>query len=257
MHSRALLHVLDRLDAGFDPTTQRPFDQETSCLSQPAVTAALTRLRGALQHISDHEGAELPDSVLRETTEELISLGYRPTVEQIGKVLRASRSIADPTLKAVSGYGRYRNRLSKRFLLSTVKAFTERHPELFARPSRAGQPATVKKARVKKDGADHQQNPFFRENHFDKLSDEKAAELKLEIQKLGLARPTDKLPEFKKRARVNYPRAYEPWSRPEQALLIEAMCYTNDAEKIAGLFGRTAKSITETGLKLIHQSRRA
>jgi hypothetical protein len=55
-------------------------------------------------------------------------------------------------------------------------------------------------------------------------------------------------------ARQTYPRSFEPWVREEQALLIEAMCYTNNVEKLAAMFGRSIKSIEATGQKLIWDS---
>jgi hypothetical protein len=58
------------------------------------------------------------------------------------------------------------------------------------------------------------------------------------------------------RARQRLPRAFEPWSREERALLIEAMCYTNDSERLAPLFGRSAASLRDMGKKLIWNSRR-
>ncbi|MEL7159935.1 MAG: hypothetical protein AAFN92_04195, partial [Bacteroidota bacterium] len=96
--------------------------------------------------------------------------------------------------------------------------------------------------------------PFFREATFDKLDDDKAAELSRAVTALGLRKTTDRLPEYMARARKHLPRAFEPWTREEQALLIEAMCYTNDADKLAGIFGRSAGSLTKMGQRLIYDS---
>ncbi len=247
MNAAQLLSLLDQLAAGTDPQRQIPFDLTTSCLAQPGVAAALTRFRGVVGASVATVQASLSDSVLLATYSELEQLGYQPTPEQLVRVLRGSRSIADASLKAVSHYGRYRNAMSKAFMRQTVAQFATRHPDLWdgegKRATKQGVPA-----------ASHPTNPFFREHPFDKLTDDKAEELRKEIVRLGVSRPTDKLPGFKQRARQNYPRAYEPWSREERALLIEAMCYTNDAERIAKLFGRTAKSVMAAGLKLIAQS---
>lgn len=270
MDAQNLLNLLTQLEKGIWPLTGKPFNLNTSCLAQPELNAGLTRFKGQVQQHLTNKQASVPDAVLRQTYDELVSLGYKPTAEQLVRVLRASRSIGDRGLRAVSAYGQYRDQFSKGYLRSVANAFATRHPTLFgAEPTAtdpapsptdfapAASPETVDKAKPRKPAAKrpaYLDLPFFRENNFDKLSEEKATELAAEVKKLGYTKPTEKLPAFMGRARRNYPRAYEPWSRAEQALLIEAMCYTNDAEKIARLFGRTAKSVTGTGLKLIWDS---
>ena len=160
MNTQTLLTLLDRLGAGIDPTTGTPFDVPTSCINQPDIAAGLSRFRGVVQHQRDAVAEELPDAVLDRTTRELKELGYRPTPEQIVKVLRASRSIADRTLKAVTDYGAYRNKFSERYLQSAAESFASRHPDLFSNQ------APVKKKRGKKEKPDYLQNPFFREKPF-------------------------------------------------------------------------------------------
>lgn len=276
MDAQRLFDLLTQLENGIWPPTGKPFDLATSCLAQPDLSAGLTRLRGQVQQHLATKQASVPDAVFRQTYDELVALGYQPTAEQLVRVLRASRSIGDRGLRAVSAYGQYRDQFSKRYLRSVAASFATRYPKLFeagsvtpnpassptdaapaASPQSPGQEATVTSTGKRQKTAArpaYLDLPFFRENNFDKLSDDKAAELAAEVKKLGYTKPTEKLPAFMGRARRNYPRAYEPWSRAEQALLIEAMCYTNDAEKIANLFGRTAKSVTATGLKLIWDS---
>ena len=72
-----------------------------------------------------------------------------------------------------------------------------------------------------------------------------------------LRRKADRLPEYIARARVNHPRSFEPWTKEEQALLVEAMCFTNNQEKLADIFGRTATSIVLAGQQLIYESEQA
>lgn len=277
MDAQNLLNLLIQLDKGIWPATGKPFDLTSSCLAQPDLSAGLTRFKGQVQQHLATKQDSVPDAVLRQTYDELVSMGYQPTAEQLVRVLRASRSIGDRGLRAVGAYGQYRDQFSKAYLRSVVASFATRHPRLFGgeppvtdiarssthpapapSPKLTGseEPATPagKRRKPVAERAPYLNLPFFRENNFDNLSDDKAAELAAEVKKLGYTKPTEKLPAFMGRARRNYPRAYEPWSRAEQALLIEAMCYTNDAEKIAKLFGRTAKSVTATGLKLIWDS---
>ena len=95
---------------------------------------------------------------------------------------------------------------------------------------------------------------FFDAGDFDKLSDSKATELYREVEQLGLRKVTENLPDYMARARTHVPRAFEPWTREEKALLIEAMCYTNDCEKLAGIFGRSKSAIRQEGKRLIWNS---
>lgn len=249
MQPTELLKLIDHLAGGIHPVTLKPFDLEASCLKNDRISNALSQFRGLVVATIEAPGDVLTDTTLEMTCRELISLGYKPSCEQVAKVLRASRSIADASLKAVTAYGLYRNKLGKRALMQVIKDFASNNQELFPNE-------TFKPVRKKKEKPAHLQNPFFRENSFDKLSEEKMEELRKEVKALGFTKATDKLPEYMQKARNNYPRAYEPWSRAEQALLIEAMCYTNDASKIAGIFGRTANSVSNTGLKLIYESQR-
>ena len=77
-----------------------------------------------------------------------------------------------------------------------------------------------------------------------------------EVEALGLRKPTDRLPAYMAKARTHLPRSFEPWTREERALLIEAMCYTNDSDKLASIFGRSAAAVREEGKRLIWDSQR-
>ena len=81
-------------------------------------------------------------------------------------------------------------------------------------------------------------------------------ELKEKVAALGLKRAPHQLPQFMAKARVNYPRAFEPWTKEERALLTEAMCFTNEIEQLVALFGRSERSIINEGKRLIYASRK-
>ena len=77
---------------------------------------------------------------------------------------------------------------------------------------------------------------FFITDHFNVLSDEKRDELKQENERI--------------------PVKGEYWNRDRLALLVEAMCYTNNAEKIATIFpGKTALEIANVGDQYIHRTK--
>jgi len=163
-------------------------------------------------------------------------------------VFIGSRSIVDRNLKALSSYNRYRGIYTRTAIHTHLMKFNDRHPDVL--------PENIdRKARTV--DRPWREVDFFRTAPFDKLDETKETELRQAVTALGLRKPDNQLPEYMAIARRNYPRSYEPWVRDEQALLIEAMCYTNDAAKLASVFARSARSIEETGQRLIWDSQQA
>ena len=220
-----------------------------SCLKQPAVRAELIRLRerlakGREQLVCRQEIAEL----LRD----LRDLEYRPTPLQAAKVLTGSRSIADPRLRGVPAYKRYRGVLTQRAIVAALDPWAALFAEADDRePLRAD----VALPAAEEPESDYRDIDFFDSHPFDKLEPAKAREIADEVTALGMRKVTDRLPGYMQRARQRLPRAFEPWTREEKALLIEAMCYTNDAQRLAAIFGRSASSLREQGQRLIYDSR--
>ena len=220
-----------------------------SCLKQPAVRAELIRLRerlttGREQLVCRHEIAEL----LRD----LRDLAYRPTPLQVAKVLTGSRSIVDPRLRGVPAYQRYRGVLTQRAIVAALDPWAALFAEDVERePSR---PEIVAPT-AEEPESNYRDIDFFDGHSFDKLEPAKAREIADEVNALGMRKQTKRLPGYMQRARQRLPRAFEPWTREEKALLIEAMCYTNDAGRLAEIFGRSAASLRDQGQRLIYDSR--
>lgn len=284
MKHAELCAFLDRLDLGIHPTTLQPFDLASSPLGRRPVADALRTLRltlsGEVASIgrdasssaqpSPPPGPEAtsanPATVARDTVAaptaadlrraaaELRSLGYHPTTPQVGKLLRGGRSIADPSLRGLESYALYRGMIGKREMARAVEIFARGNPEVI-QPTNAD--ATALPTKPAKRDEPWRDVTFFAEARFDVLDEDKAAELATSVGNLGLRKVTDKLPEYMAKARVRYPRCYEPWTREERGILVEAMCYTNDADKLAPLFGRSAGSLRSAGQRLIYESRTA
>ena len=253
MTAQDFIDLLDCLDKGIHPLTARPFDVGTSFLKRPRVEQHIGELRAALTAPAE-EATEIPlvtDATLAKAVEELRALDYVPTVEQLCKVLRGSRTIADPGLRGLETYALLRGATGKRELKVAVTRFADRHAELF--PGRT--PKSTKTKSVGKATEPWREVDFFTTAGFDALTEEKATELANGVGALGLARTAESLPEYMARTRAKYPRSYEPWAREEQALLVEAMCYTNDAKRLGEIFGRSASSVTSQGKRLIWNSR--
>ncbi len=232
------------LARGVDPFTGKTVADPQSCLHDPQVCREITALHQTLERMLPAAEPSIPPSVILATQAELRDLGFSPTAEQIVKVLRGSRTIVDPRLRTLSAYGQYRYALDP-------KAMTALVAEVLA-PLAA--PTAETKAKPTPTPQPWKEVDFFRSAPFALLDETKAEELRRAVGALGLRTPTDKLPAFKARARATNPRSFEPWTREEQGLLIEAMCYTNDLPTLAEIFGRTPNAIEGMGQRLIYES---
>ena len=215
----ALLTLLRALRDETDPLTGEPVRPD-SALADHETKRGIARL---IQDITDRD-TPVPTITVAEITalrDALCELDYQPTVEQLDKVFRGSRSIADPRLRGLPAYRRYRSVLTRK----QVREMLVPHTALITGTEVTAAPKT--RAAAAKPWRDID---FFTTDAFDKLTDDKATELYREVQALGLQKPTDRLPAYMARARKNIPRSFEPWTREERALLIEAMCYTNHSE---------------------------
>lgn len=246
MTANSLLEILDALRSSVDPRTGEAFGKADSCLGDPAIRGALNRLISAVGRPPEEVEVDIPDETIRKACAGLRELGYEPCVMQLAKVFIGSRSIADHSLKGLRAYNLYRGKYTREVIHTHLMAFHRRFPDVLP------EFPAVNKATVHEPW---REIDFFQTEAFDKLDEAKYDELKAAIRALGLRKADDRLPAYMATARANYPRAYEPWVRDEQALLIEAMCYTNDLKRLAPLFGRTTNSVEGMGQRLIFESR--
>lgn len=238
MTKTELLSHLRSLYAGLEPLTRRPAG-EGSCLHVPEVRAALDQI---LQRLgcTDHRLPSLPAEEIDTLLADLRRLGYTPTVTQVSRVLIGSASVVDAEVRALPAFRRYRGVYPRKTLALALRPWFK--------PS--SQQPVLEDTHAPWEGED-----FFESGHFDKLEAEKAGQLRREVAELGLQRATEKLPAYMQRARQRLPRSFEPWRREERALLVEAMCYTNDSDRLATIFGRSASAIRREGKRLIWNSR--
>ncbi|MEM9260492.1 MAG: hypothetical protein AAGA62_12655 [Bacteroidota bacterium] len=245
MTSQSLLEILDALRNGIDPRTGELYNQRDTCLDDPVVHKGIMRLRKHLLAPVSLPTVNIPDTEIETACRNLRTLGYDPSVMQLAKIFIGSRSIVDRNLRGLVAYNRYRGIYTRQRIYKHLFNFHERRPDILREHPRANERTVDEPWRV---------IPFFDTEHFDKLDDKKAIEIHRAVLALGLRKTTETLPDYMANARSNTPRAYEPWTREEQALLIEAMCYTNDEGKLAEVFGRTANAITKMGKRLIYES---
>lgn len=246
MTAQSVLEILEALRSCVDPRTGEAYRKQDSCLGDPAVRRALNNLIKNVVVPPEPVEIEIPDAIIESTCTGLRELGYAPCVAQLAKVFIGSRSIADRSIKGLRGYNQYRGIYTRDLIHTHLIGYSRRHPEVLPEfPT------------VNKRTADEpwREIDFFRTDPFHKLEEDKYDELKCAVQAFGLRKQDNRLPEYMARARATYPRAFEPWVRDEQALLIEAMCYTNDLARLAALFARSEASVEKMGQRLIFDSK--
>lgn len=247
MTSDSFLDILDSLRNCVDPRTGEAFRKSESCLGEPPVRRALNQLIKTLAAPPDVSSVDIPDKLISETCTALRELGYAPCVSQLAKIFIGSRSIADHSLKGLVAYNRYRGVYTRDLIHTHLMGFHRRFPELLPElPQQNKRTADEPWKEI----------DFFRVLTFDKMEVAKEEELKQAVIDLGLRKETSRLPAYMHTARETFPRAFEPWVRDEQALLIEAMCYSNDLKRLTGIFGRSARSLENMGQRLIFESKR-
>jgi len=246
MTTQSFLEILDALCNDVDPRTGEHFERSASCLGDAEVRSTLIKLtKHLLKPPTVADAVNIPDSVITTACNDLRTLGYEPSIMQLAKVFIGSRSIVDRNLKGLPAYNRFRGIYTRQRIYQHLTEYQKRFPtQLRVTPASNKRTADEPWREI----------PFFDTDGFDKLADTKATELYRAVIGLGLRKANDRLPEYMAKARINVPRAFEPWTREEQALLIEAMCYTNDAAKLADIFGRSASSLIRMGKRLIYES---
>ena len=246
MTTATLTEILSALLKGVDPRTGEQHTTDT-CLTRPLVRKSLKRM---LQTVRAGEVIAIPDAEIEAACADLRALDYQPVASQLAKVLIGSRSIADPRLRGLPAYRKYRGLYSRAVITDHLADFARRHPNVLA----AGRPQPLPRASA---GAREawRSVDFFQTTPFQHLDEVKAKELREAVAALGLYKKDDTLPDYMAQARRAYRRAYEPWTREEQALLVEAMCYTNDLERLGTVFARSTNAIEKMGQRLIYESR--
>lgn len=190
---------------------------------------------------------QLNDEELVDLCTSLHDYGFSTSATQLTHILRGSRRVIDPRLRALPIFGKYRGEYAKAQIMRFCQEFAHRHPTLVDQTS-SSQPIKTPKP--------WKNEPFFKKDYFDKLEEADFNRLSKDIVDLGLKRTGPSLPDFIAKIRDRLPRSFEPWTKAERALLLEAMCYTNDGEKLGRLFGRGAKAVTEEGKRLIYLSKK-
>jgi hypothetical protein len=241
------LNYLTALEANLHPETGIALPATSPFAKDDAVRTSLSQLRLALAaHAAAKDRAVLSDEALLSICREILATGFdRLTPTQIIHICRGSKRVVNPELHALPFFGRYRHEFSRTELAECVKTFAKAHPSALKKT----EPDTAEADAWK-------QETFFDQATFDQLDEEKFKALADEVAALGLRRSGEKLPDFIAKIRNRYARSFEPWTKAERALLLEAMCYTNRADRLAELLGRSTDAVVREGKQLIYNSRK-
>jgi hypothetical protein len=251
MTTQDLLSIVDSLHQGVNPLTGERC-KANSCLSNSAVKSALTRVRTITLQQTRVSTSILDATVVSELIDDLKRIGFAATTNQLSKIFRGSRTVVSLELRALPAYGKYKGVYSSRTLVKIITEMNESEKWELQPRSLSGSKDLPRAAKEKQPWQDE---PFFNEEAFNHLDPALIQNFADQIESLGLRKPTEKLPLYMSQARNTLPRAFEPWTNAEKALLVEAMCYTNQAGKLAEIFGRSANALRSEGKRLIYTSR--
>jgi len=166
---------------------------------------------------------------------------YAPTYSRLSHFFLQSKDFDYTEITSHPFYGRYKNLFSKKELHKILKIYLINN-------------GFSLHGKIKKDRSNHSWRniEFFNEDKFNNLSDSAIKQLKEKISEMGIQK-SENLSENIILSRINYPRAYEPWSEKEEELLRRAMEYTNDLELLTECFQRGRGSIESKGKRIQYQ----
>jgi DNA helicase-4 len=194
-----------------------------------------------LAAVADPEGEVIDEKDIAEAIKIFQDCEYSPTYSRLSHFFLKSKSFNYTEINSHSLYGRYKNSFSKKELHKLLKTYLIDN-------------CFTLHGKVKKDRRNYSWRniEFFDEETFNNLSDSNIKQLKEKISELGIKKSED-LPENVVLARINYPRAYEPWIEKEEELLRKAMTYTNNIDLLTECFLRGKGSIESKGKRIKYQ----
>jgi hypothetical protein len=231
------LEILETLACGYSPITGELLDSE-SVINERDVIRALQIAINELKRTNPtpNPPVRIAENEIEHAIHLFESHGISATYNRLTNFFLATGRIKETSVLSDSLYGKYKKDYLKGQLLDF---FIQYLPK----------PASSKKREDPWNSID-----FFQEEIFNTLSDKDIRELKEKIHALGIQK-TDDLSENVINARVNYPRAYEPWLEEEKELLKKAIQKTNNLSLLSECFQRGANGIESQGKRLIYESK--
>ena len=227
------IQVLEALASGCSPTTGEVI--EDSVINERDVIRALQISLDLLRSQGGKDSTiEITEEEIRTAMNLFSEHGQNPTSSKLMSFFLGTRKFKNDIILSSELYGKYGSRYAKGQLLD--------HFDRFFNTSEI--PKKVEPA--------YRQIDFFETAPFNKLSDKAVDQLKEKVKLLGITK-TENLPESVKVARIEFPRAYEPWGEEEKILLSKAIKYTNNLKLLSECFQRGVGSIRSSGQKILYE----
>lgn len=237
MEKETVIEILEALASGFSPITGEEIDND-SVLNERNVIRALQIAIDELKLKSDSTNKEFPINNI-EVTDSItafLEMELNPTTTRLTNFFLGLKKFDYQELNQHELFGKYRGKVSKGILSDYLSDFIKQLPQ-------------SKRSRNDVPWADVD---FFQNEIFNRLSENAINQLKQKINSIDIVK-TDNISEYIKNARIQYPRAYEPWSEFEKELLDKAMNYTNDLELLTSCFLRGKGSIESCGKRILFE----
>lgn len=235
--------VLEALASGCSPATGEVIPDE-SVLNERNVIRALQIAIDHLKVISENpSGVDIDEKDIETAVQLFLEHQLSPTYSRLVGFFLATRVFKNESITSNELYGKYKDIYQKGQLLDFFATYLSDNG--YSRHGKRTDRANKDKPWAEID--------FFDKETFNNLSEEAVKQLKEKINELGITK-TDNLADYIQQARINYPRAYEPWTDIEKDLLSEALKYTNDLELLTEYFQRGKGAVISYGKQLIYQN---
>ncbi|MCJ0743461.1 hypothetical protein [Pedobacter montanisoli] len=237
------IKVLEALASGYSPTTGEKIIND-SVLNERDVIRAFQIAIDQLQTktLSEFTKVAINENDIKDAIRLFEEHQMSPTYSRLVGLFLATRKFKNEAITSNELYGKYEGLYQRGQLMDFLNAYLSDNGY-----SKHGRRIDEL----------HKDNPseeidFFQKETFNNLPEGAINELKEKIDKLGIIK-NDDLPDYVQKARINYPRAYEPWTDIEEGLLHDMLQYTNDLELLSECFQRGKGAIASKGQELIYQ----
>jgi len=239
------IEIIEALASGCSPITGEKLNE--SVLNERDVIRALQIVIDQLKQKNDYLQTHTSVRIDKEDIDEAIRLfqeyNMAPTSSRLSSFFLGTRSFTDDFINTNKLYGKYKGLYQKGQLLDFFAFYL-----LDKGYSKHGK-------NIKEKNKPWEEIDYFQKEPFNNLSDEAINRLKEKINKLGVVK-TEGLSEEVRKARINYPRAYEAWTDEEKDILWEALQGTNDLDLLSSCFQRGENSIRSMGMRVIYEKQK-
>ncbi|WP_439185886.1 hypothetical protein [Carboxylicivirga taeanensis] len=237
MEKETVIEILEALASGFSPITGEEIATD-SVLNERNVIRALQIAIDELKLKADIINKEFPISNLEltDTITTFLELELNPTTTRLTNFFLGLKRFDCQEINEHKLFGKYNGKVSKGVLTDHLTEFLKQLP----------------KRKKSKEDLPWANIDFFQKETFNNLSEKAINQLQQKIDSIEIVK-TDNISEYIQNARLQYPRAYEPWSESEKELLSKAMKYTNDLDLLTCCFKRGKGSIESCGKRILFE----